>query len=169
MHEVGNGICRPFVSHECKIKMNWSEKMTEGANLAAIEHVTYRIDKSYSADDIKELFLSVNWLSGKYPLRVKKALDNCETVITAWDGDKLVGLINAIDDSELMAYIHYLCVRPEYQGNGIGGELLRQTKEKYKDYLYIILIAENEGLIAYYKKNGFEHIDGRYVFAVQNE
>lgn len=33
-----------------------------------------------------------------------KALNNCETVITAWDEGHLIGLINAIDDGELMAY-----------------------------------------------------------------
>lgn len=86
------------------------------------------------------------------------------TVITAWDGDKLVGLINVIDDGELTAYVHYLCVNPQYQGIGIGKELLKQIKEKYREYLYIIVIAENEKLIAYYKKNGFAYIDGRYVF-----
>ena len=130
--------------------------------------ITYKNDKSYSADDVKNLFLSVDWLSGKYPERLKKALDNCETVITAWDGKKLVGLINAIDDGELTAYIHYLCVNPEYQGLGIGGELLKQMKGKYRDYLYIILIAENKGLIEYYTKNGFEHMDGTFVLEVQN-
>ena len=131
--------------------------------------IIYKSDHSYSANDVKELFLSVDWLSGKYPERLKKALDNCETVITAWADDKVVGLINTIDDGELTAYVHYLCVNPEYQGLGIGGELLKRIKEKYKDYLYIIVIAENEGLIEYYKKNGFEHIDERYVLAVQNE
>lgn len=128
----------------------------------------YKYDKSYTADDLERLFLSVDWLSGKYPARLKKALDNCETVITAWQDDMLVGLVNAIDDGELTAYVHYLCVYPQYQGLGIGGELLRQVKEKYKDYLYIILIAENESLIQYYKKNGFAHLDGRYVLEVQN-
>ena len=119
--------------------------------------IIYKKDNSYSKDDVRELFLSVNWLSGKYPERLKKALDKSETVITAWD------------DGELTAYVHYLCVNPEYQGAGIGKELLKQIKEKYKDYLYIILIAENEGLVGYYKKNGFEHMDGRYVLMVQNE
>ena len=131
--------------------------------------IIYKRDHSYAVNDVRELFLSVDWLSGKYPERLKKALDNCETVITAWVGGKLVGLINAIDDGGLTAYVHYLCVNPEYQGDGIGGELLKQIKEKYRHYLYIIVIAENEGLIEYYKKNGFEHIDGRYVLAVQNE
>lgn len=130
--------------------------------------IIYKYDKGYTADDLEQLFLSVDWLSGKYPARLKKALDNCETVITAWRDDMLIGLVNVIDDGELTAYVHYLCVNPEYQGVGIGGELLHRVKEKYKDYLYIILIAENEGLIQYYKKNGFKHIDGSYVLEVQN-
>ncbi|MDE6686100.1 MAG: GNAT family N-acetyltransferase [Lachnospiraceae bacterium] len=130
--------------------------------------IIYKRDNSYSTDDVRELFLSVDWISGKYPERLKRALDNCETVIAAWAGDKLVGLINVIDDGELTAYIHYLCVNPEYQGLGIGGELLKQIREKYRDYLYIIVIAENENLIEYYKKNGFEHISGRFVLEVQN-
>lgn len=134
-----------------------------------VVEIVYKRDHSYSENDVKELFLSVDWLSGKYPERLKKALDNCETVITAWISGRLVGLINAIDDGELTVYVHYLCVNPEYQRLGIGGELLKQIKEKYRDYLYIIVIAENEGLIKYYKKNGFGHIDGRFVLAVQNE
>lgn len=50
-------------------------------------------EKRYSVDDLKQLFQSVNWLSANYPDRLKKALDNCEMVFTAWDGKKLVGLI----------------------------------------------------------------------------
>lgn len=131
--------------------------------------ITYRDTKNYIAKDLQDLFQSVGWLSANYPERLKKAIDNRETVFTAWDDGKLVGLINAIDDSELTAYVHYLCVDPEYQGQGIGKNLLQRIKEKYKDYLYIILIAENEPLLKYYSQNGFEYADGRYVFVVQNE
>ncbi len=131
--------------------------------------IIYTDKREFSANDIRALFQSVDWLSANYPERVKKALDNCETVFTAWEGEHLVGLINAIDDSELTAYVHYLCVNPLYQGHGIGRELLSRIKEKYSKYLYIILIAENEQLIKYYSQNGFEYIDGKYVFAIQNE
>ena len=130
--------------------------------------ITYKDDKGFSAGDLQELFQSVNWLSAKYPDRLKKALDNCGTVFTAWDKEKLVGLVNAIDDSELTAYVHYLCVNPEYQGLGIGTELMRRIKEKYKSYLYIILIAENEPLIRYYRQNGFEHMDEEAWIRVLN-
>lgn len=131
-------------------------------------NITYTNQKNFSANDLQQLFQSVNWLSANYPDRLKKALDNCETVLTAWDDKKLVGLVNAIDDSELTAYVHYLCVNPMYQGQGIGSELLNKIKVKYQNYLYIIVIAENEPLIKYYSRNGFQHIDGRYVFEIQN-
>lgn len=103
--------------------------------------IIYTDTKNYTSNDLKELFQSVGWLSANYSERLKKALDNSETVFTAWDGEKLVGLVNAIDDSELTAYVHYLCVNPEHQGQGIGKNLLQRVKEKYKNFLYIILIA----------------------------
>ncbi len=131
--------------------------------------IIYTDTKNYTSKGLQELFQSVGWLSANYPERLKKALDNSETVFTAWDDGKLVGLVNVIDDSELTAYVHYLCVDPEYQGQGIGKNLLQRIKEKYKDYLYIILIAENEALVKYYSQNGFEYVDGRYVFVVQNK
>lgn len=131
--------------------------------------IIYTDTKNYTSKELQELFQSVGWLSANYPERLKRALDNSDTVFTAWDGEILVGLVNAIDDSELTAYVHYLCVNPVYQGQGIGKELLRRIKEKYKAYLYIILIAENESLVRYYSQNGFECVDGRYVFVVQNE
>lgn len=131
--------------------------------------IRYTFERNYTSLQLQELFASVDWLSANYPERLKRALDNCETVITAWDGNRLIGLINAIDDGELTAYIHYLCVSPEYQGRGVGSKLLNYIKEKYKDYLYILLIAENRPLVDFYQKNHFEHINDRYVMMIQNE
>lgn len=76
--------------------------------------------------------------------------------ISAWDGEKLIGLINALDDGELTAYVHYLLVNPEYQKDGIGTRLVEMIKQKYKDYLCIVLTAENPGLVGYYEKLGFD-------------
>lgn len=132
-------------------------------------NITYTDQRNFSANDLHQLFQSVDWLSANYPDRLKKAMDYCETVFTAWDDNRLVGLVNAIDDSELTAYVHYLCVNPAYQGQGIGSELLNRIKEKYNKYLYIIIIAENESLIKFYSQNRFQHLDGRYVFEIQNE
>ena len=68
------------------------------------------------AEDLLVFFDSVGWLSAKYSQRLVNALAGSSTVFSAWDGDRLVGLANALDDGKLTAYIHYLLVDPEYQG-----------------------------------------------------
>lgn len=65
--------------------------------------IIYTDAKNYKTQDLQRLFQSVGWLSANYPERLKKALDNSETVFSAWDNEYLVGLVNAIDDSELTA------------------------------------------------------------------
>ena len=122
--------------------------------------ITYTDEKKFTKDQIEQLYLSVGWVSAQYPNRLYKALMNSDTVFTAWDGDRLVGLIRAIDDSELMAYLHYMLVDPEYQGHGIARRLLDMIKEKYKNYLYIELMPEDKNNVPFYEKNGFEVMEG---------
>lgn len=132
-------------------------------------NIKYTDTKCYTQTQLQQLFQSVNWISANYPERLLKAMNNSETVFTAWSEGELVALINAIDDGELTAYVHYLCVNPAFQGNGIGKTLLRKVQEKYRDYLYLILIAENEKLIDFYENNGFEHVKGTYLMSVKRE
>ena len=96
-------------------------------------NITYTEEKKFTQDQVQELFLSVGWISGQYPQRVYRALMHSETVITAWDGERLVGLTRLIDDSELVAYMHYVVFHPDYHGHGIAGEMMRRVKEKYKN------------------------------------
>lgn len=112
-------------------------------------------EQTLTSAQLEDLFLSVEWSSGHYPEKLEKAMLNYETVYTAWDGNKLVGLISAMDDGIMTAYIHYLLVRPEYQGKGIGKSLLEATKEKYKDYLRIVLNAYNKEC-GFYEHCGFK-------------
>ena len=118
-------------------------------------NITYTEEKIFSVQQVQNLFLSVNWISGNYPERLHKALMNSSTVITAWHEDQLVGLVRVLDDSEMMAYIHYVLVHPDFQGCGIAGKMLTMVKEKYKDYLYIEVMPEESKNAAFYQKHGF--------------
>ena len=130
--------------------------------------ITYKDIKTFQEKDLKDLFTSVGWVSANYSDRLVKALANSGTVISAWDGDLLVGLINLLDDGELTAYAHYLLIRPEYQHKGIGKELLIRVKEKYKNYLYLVLIAENKEVISFYEKQGFRITEGSSPMMILN-
>jgi GNAT superfamily N-acetyltransferase len=67
-------------------------------------------------------------------------------------------MICAMDDGIMNAYVHYLLVRPEYQGKSIGRELVERVKEIYKDYLRVVVVAYNEEL-AFYEHCGFKKAD----------
>ncbi len=130
--------------------------------------IQYKETKEFSCQEIEELFLSVGWVSGKYPQQVVNALRGSSQVISAWDGDRLVGLIRALDDGCMMAYLHYLLVHPDYQGYGIASTLLNCLKEKYKDYLYVNITPDEHKNIAYYEKHGFSVMEDGAAMQLKN-
>ena len=118
--------------------------------------IKYTEERYFTSQQVAELFLSVRWVVAKYPDRLYKALMNSSRVITAWDGDRLIGLIRLMDDSELVCFINYVLVHPEYHGRGIAGQLLEMVKDAYKSYLYInVMIGESKNA-TFYEKHGFK-------------
>ena len=118
-------------------------------------NIDYKDIKDFKSEELGELFLSVNWSSGKYSENLKIAMKNSHIVFSAWDGDKLVGLINSLSDGVMTAYFHYLLIRPEYQGKGIGENLLSRMLEKYEDYSRKVLISYDKE-IGFYEHCGFK-------------
>ena len=116
--------------------------------------ITYLLDKDVKSSSIREFFLSVNWLLGDKPEKLQRAFRHSDKVITAWDGKKLVGLINTIDDGALTAYIPYLLVNPAYQKQGIGKTLVGMIISGYDSYERIVLLTEID-TVDFYKKCGF--------------
>jgi GNAT superfamily N-acetyltransferase len=123
----------------------------EGDNM----NIEYKETHDFTREQLEELFLSVEWSSGHYPDKLVIAMKNFKTVISAWDGDKLIGMICAMDDGIMNAYVHYLLVNPKYHGLKIGRTLVSMIKEHYKDYLRIAFIAYDEEL-HFYENCGFE-------------
>lgn len=117
--------------------------------------ITYKSIKEFKPDALESLFLSVDWSSGQYPKRLVKAMKGSGTVISAWDEERLVGLINALDDGNMTAYVHYALVHPDYQGKGIGKHMLELIKESYEEFMTLVLISYANQK-EFYKELGFE-------------
>ncbi|MDO4526294.1 MAG: GNAT family N-acetyltransferase, partial [Bacteroidales bacterium] len=121
--------------------------------------IQYREIHEFDQKELQDLFLSVKWSSGHFPEKLVVAMRNFSTVYSALDGDKLVGMICAMDDGIMNAYIHYLLVRPEYQDQAIGRRLVEMTRDHYKDYLRIVVVAYDEEM-HFYEHCGFKKADG---------
>lgn len=133
-----------------------------------INSICYCIGKQMETEELRELFDSVEWLSARYADRLVKAFRSAGTVISAWHQDKLIGLIEVLDDGELTAYVHYLLVRPQYQHRGIAAHMLEAVKRIYQDYLYLILLSEKADTIPFYEKRGFTVIEGSTPMQIRN-
>ena len=124
--------------------------------------MNYKCDKEIDKNKLVQLFESVGWTTAKYPNRLYEAIKNSSYVMSAWDEDKLVGLISAIDDGAINVFITYLLVKSEYQNQGIGKVLMNDFCQKYESYGRRIVSTELDKE-EYYKKFGFT-IDGIVMF-----
>lgn len=121
--------------------------------------IQYKEQKEFTPGELEELFLSVGWESGNYPERLVRAMKQSSLVISAWDNDRLVGLVRSLDDGETVAFIHYLLVNPAYQKLHIGAELMKRLLCCYEDLLYVKVMPSDPATIPFYEKFGFVRYD----------
>ncbi|HEU4788564.1 MAG TPA: GNAT family N-acetyltransferase [Flavobacterium sp.] len=121
-------------------------------------NITISETKDINIEDLLVLYKANNWSSADKPAQLYRGLLNSETLITAWEDNKLVGLGNAISDGHLTVYYPHLLVLPEYQGKGIGKMIVDKMQEKYRDFHMQMLTADGKS-VEFYKKNGFERAE----------
>jgi ribosomal protein S18 acetylase RimI-like enzyme len=114
--------------------------------------------KSITEENLKGFF--VGWPNPPSAQKHVKILENSSYFWLAVDSStgQVVGFINAISDKTLCAYIPLLEVLPEYQGQGIGSELVRHMLKTLKDY-YMVDVVCDDDLRDFYK--GFSMFEGR--------
>ena len=121
--------------------------------------IDYREDRDIPLASILELYRASEWSSAEKPDALHAGLQNSHSLITAWHGDRLVGLGNAISDGFLVVYYPHLIVAAEYRKRGIGKAIMRNMIERYADFHQQILVADGEAT-GFYEKCGFETAGG---------
>jgi len=83
-------------------------------------------------------------------------LTHGDLLVSAWDGERLVGLARTLTDRSYVAYLSDLAVDVAYQRRGIGVELVRETRAALGPRCMIVLLAA-PAAADYYPKIGFTH------------
>src|SRR3954469_13725403 len=104
--------------------------------------IEYSDAKKPSLPDVLALYRAVGWSSADKPDALHKGLLASHALVTAWDGDVLVGLGNAISDGHLVVYFPHLVVHPDYQGRRIGTALMRMMMARYRGFHQQALLAD---------------------------
>jgi GNAT superfamily N-acetyltransferase len=94
------------------------------------------------------------WRAAEKPAELFNALANSHSLITAWKGNNLIGLGNAISDGYLVVYYPHLLVHPNFQGKGVGKLILDKMQEKYVNFHMQMITADGKA-IGFYEKAGF--------------
>jgi len=127
--------------------------------------ITYTIEPDLPAAEYIEV-LNKSGLGVRRPVndpgRIQRMIDCAGIVLCARDDGKLVGAARSITDFSYCCYLSDLAVDKEYQGRGIGRELIARTQEVIGEESMLLLL-EAPTARGYYRQVGFEAVDNAWI------
>jgi len=102
----------------------------EAGSKSMSDTITYTSDRTITVEQFREV-LEASTLGERRPVgepaRLERMLRHANLVVTAWEGDRLVGVSRCLCDFAFVNYCSDLAVRASHQRQGIGRELLRRS------------------------------------------
>jgi GNAT superfamily N-acetyltransferase len=119
--------------------------------------VVLKQDPAVSESELVSLYTSVGWTAySENPHRLAAAVRNSTYVATAWEGERLIGLVRAVSDDVSIAFLQDLLVRPEHQGRGVGRMLMQAFLERFEHVRQKALLTDEvPAQLRFYEKAGF--------------
>jgi predicted N-acetyltransferase YhbS len=120
-------------------------------------NIEYKINTSISVTQFIDL-LRESTLGARRPIDDYECMEgmvkNSNLMITAWDGEKLIGIARSVTDFHYACYLSDLAVDKKYQNKGVGRKLQVLTQEQLASKCKLILIAAPDAN-SYYEHIGF--------------
>ena len=117
--------------------------------------------KNIDVAQLENLYNDVGWLAYTQDLSLlKQAVSNSLDVVSAWDKDKLIGLIRIVGDGLTIVYVQDILVLNAFQNKGIATQLMQRILHKYgKVRQKVLLTEEAQDVRHFYEKHGFQSCD----------
>ena len=117
------------------------------------------VEDQLDIDTYMELRAAVNFRKLSRD-QAKRELDNSLYTLVAYKDGKAVGMGRIVGDGAIICYVQDLIIRPEVQGEGIGGLILESLKSfvintgfEGTTMMFDLMCAK--GREPFYKKHGF--------------
>lgn len=125
--------------------------------------IEYRVNGPLSGKEVTDVFVrsGINRPTEDIE-RIQQMIDHGNLIITAWDGEKLVGIARSLTDFCYCCYLSDLAVDQAYQHVGIGKELIQQTQLHLSDKVSLLLLSAPTAM-SYYPKVGFDKADDAWI------
>ena len=110
------------------------------------------------------------WARGRRQVDLVRMLLASAQVVTAWNNrDQLVGFGRATSDGVYRAVLWDVVVAEAFQGQGIGGELVKGllTSDAIRNVERIYLMTTNSG--GFYEKLGFKYCETQKLFMLASK
>ena len=121
--------------------------------------ITYATDRPLTTEQFIDL-LRRSTLGERRPIddaaAIAGMLRHADLLVTAWDGDTVVGVARSVTDFTYCCYLSDLAVDEAYQRQGIGVELMAHTQAQLGPKCNIILLAA-PAAADYYGHVGLTH------------
>ena len=130
------------------------------------------LEEKISVNEFLEIVESVGFKTYSKE-QVEKALGNTMYMVKAIVDNKVVGIGRVVGDFSIVCCLSDICVRPEYQGRGIGLKIVDKLKTMIEDGVkegekMQIELTPTAGNEEFYKKAGFKYkpdiITGMYLW-----
>ncbi|MFZ3071140.1 MAG: GNAT family N-acetyltransferase [Anaerolineaceae bacterium] len=126
--------------------------------------ITYQYFKDIDPYQLTALYNDAGWLAYTCdPTGLQEAVSNSWRVITAWEGEMLVGLIRSVGDGISIALIQDILVLKSFQKTGIGSVLMEKMLKEIGNTRQIVLLTDssetNRETQEWYQKRGFKSLD----------
>lgn len=117
------------------------------------------IDESPTLEEYKEMRRAVNFMDLSDRIATN-ALQNAFHITTVRDNGRAIGMIRVLSDGSYANFITDVMVIPEYQGQGIGTEMMRRTVDFMKSTMQpgetiVLYLMSAIGKEDFYKRFGF--------------
>ena len=114
----------------------------------------YICNETVSVNDLADLRESVGW--NRMEKEYRNPLQTSYYHIAVYEKEALIGFIDCVSNGVTDAYIQDLMVHPDYQGRGIGTDLMKKMIDYLKKkHIYMISVVFEEKLKPFYEKFGF--------------